>query len=97
MNKFAGPLRDWGVVLPWPKEGFRGLTPRQRTGIVVRAVAQTTLLVVAAQDLRRRPNEHVRGAKWLWAPVIAMNYLGIGPILYLLGGRRRHPSTEDAA
>jgi hypothetical protein len=85
----TGPLNDWGVVLPRPKTGFRGLTRRQQVGVVVRAVAQTGLMVVAARDLRRRPNEQVRGAKWMWAPVIAMNYLGIGPIVYLLGGRRR--------
>lgn len=89
MSTSVGPLTDWGVVLPWPKTGFRGLTRRQQVGVVVRAVAQTGLLVVAARDLRQRPNEQVRGAKWMWAPVIAMNYLGIGPIVYLLGGRRR--------
>jgi hypothetical protein len=89
MHRFTRPLRDWGIVLPWPKAGFRGLTGRQQVGIAVRAVAQTSLLVVAARDLRQRPNEQVRGTKWLWAPVIAMNYLGIGPIVYLLGGRRR--------
>jgi hypothetical protein len=89
MKGFAGALRDWGVVLPWPRDGWRGLTRRQQVGIAVRAVAQTGLFVVAARDLRRRPPEQVRGAKWLWALVVAMNYLGVGPIVYLARGRRR--------
>jgi hypothetical protein len=93
MERIAGALRSWGIALPWPEEGWRGLTTRQRVGLVVRGVAQAGLLVVAARDLRRRPPDQVRGNKWLWAPVIAMNYLGIGPIAYLVGGRRRrsHP------
>lgn len=46
------------------------------------------LLTVAARDLHRRPPEQVRGTKRLWVPVIAMNYMGAGPLIYLLGGRR---------
>jgi hypothetical protein len=89
MKRLAGALGAWGVALPWPHDGWRGLTRRQQVGIVIRAVAQTGLLIVAARDLRRRPSEQVRGPKWLWAPVVAVNYLGLGPIVYLVGGRRR--------
>lgn len=47
--------------------------------------------IVAARDLLRRPSDEVRGGrKWLWALAIAANYLGIGPIVYLIGGRRPH-------
>ena len=90
MDRFTAALRAWGVVVPWPKDGWRGLTPRQRAGMIVRGVAQTGLLIVAARDLRRRPPDQVRGSKWLWGPVVAMNYLGLGPIAYRIGGRRRH-------
>lgn len=92
VERIAGALRSWGIVLPWPEEGWRGLTARQRVGLVVRGLAQTGLLVAAARDLRRRPPDEIRGSKWLWGPVIAMNYLGIGPIAYLIGGRRRRSS-----
>jgi hypothetical protein len=90
MDRFLGALRSWAIVLPWPQDGWRGLTTRQQVALVIRAVAQTGLLIVAAKDLRRRPPEQVRGSKWLWAPVVATNYLGLGPIAYLAAGRR-HP------
>jgi hypothetical protein len=93
MDRFTRALRSWGVVLPWPKDGGGGLSTRQQVGLVIRGVAQTVVLIVAARDLRRRPRDQVRGSKWLWAPVLGMNYLGTGPIAYLVGGRRRgsHP------
>lgn len=43
--------------------------------------------VVAIGDLVRRPPGQVPGARW--APVIAVTCLGLGPVVYLLGGRRR--------
>ncbi|HSK89908.1 MAG TPA: hypothetical protein VK875_01215 [Euzebyales bacterium] len=90
MDRVTDGLRSWGVVMiPWPEQGWRGLTSRQRRGVVLRGMVQIGLLVVAVRDLVRRPAGQVRGAKWLWAPVIAVNYLGLGPIVYLLGGRRR--------
>jgi hypothetical protein len=90
MDRFTATLRSWGIVVPWPQDGWRGLSSRQRAGMIIRGVAQAGLLIVAARDLRRRPPEQVRGSKWLWAPVITMNYLGLGPLAYLIGGRRRH-------
>jgi hypothetical protein len=90
MDRLADMLRSWGVVIvPWPSEGWSGLTARQRRGVVVRGAAQMGLLFAAARDLRRRPASQVRGKKWVWAPVIAVSYLGLGPLTYLLGGRRR--------
>lgn len=98
MTRATGAFRSWGVVVAWPEDGWRGLSGRQQVGLVVRGVAQGGLLVVAARDLRRRPPDQVRGRKWLWVPVIAMNYLGVGPIAYLIGGRRRgSDAAADAA
>lgn len=90
MQRFTKALTSSGVVVrPWPREGWQGLTSRQQRGLVVRGAAQTALLLAAARDLWRRPADQVRGSKWLWALIIAVNYLGVGPIAYLLGGRRR--------
>lgn len=89
MNTVTGALESWGITVRWPQAGWRGLTRRQQVGIVLRTIAQAGLLTVAAWDLHRRPPELVRGTKRRWVPVIAMNYVGAGPLVYLLGGRRR--------
>lgn len=91
MSERTGALTSYGIVLPRKNRGWRHMTGRQRVGIVVRACLQTAVQIVAARDLLRRPSDEVRGGrKWLWALAIAANYLGIGPIVYLVGGRRPH-------
>jgi len=91
MSERTGALMSWGIVLPRGKRRWQDLTGRQRVGIVIRACLQTGLQIVALRDLVRRPRDGVRGGnKWLWAPAIAANYLGIGPIIYLIGGRTSH-------
>lgn len=91
MSERTGALTSWGIVLPRRQRRWQDLTGRQRTGIVIRACLQTSLQVVAVRDLVKRPSDEVRGGnKWLWAPVIGANYLGIGPIVYLIGGRTPH-------
>ena len=48
-------------------------------------VIQLVLMVVALWDLAHR--EKVRGPKWLWVILIIMGEM-IGPVLYLLVGRK---------
>jgi len=87
-NSASVILDSWGVALrrrtPW-----RELTPRQRKAMMVRGALQLGLLSVALNDLRRRPAGEIRGPKALWAAICCANYLGGGPIAYLLIGRRR--------
>ena len=91
MSERTGTLTSWGIVLPRGKRRWQALTGRQRVGIVIRACLQTGLQIVALRDLVRRPRDEVRGGnKWLWAPAIAANYLGLGPVIYLIGGRTSH-------
>jgi len=91
MSERTGALTSYGIVLPRQNRGWRHMTGRQRVGIVIRACLQTAVQIAAARDLLRRPSHEVRGGrKWLWALAIAANYLGIGPIVYLIGGRRPH-------
>lgn len=91
MSERTGALTSYGIALPRQNRGWRHMTGRQRVGIVIRACLQTAVQIAAARDLLRRPSDEVRGGrKWLWALAIAANYLGIGPIVYLIGGRRPH-------
>jgi hypothetical protein len=87
MNSALTQLDSWGVVLrhctPW-----RELTPRQRRGMIIRGTVQVGLLAAALNDLRRRPAAELNGPKVLWVAIACVNYLGIGPIIYFLFGRR---------
>jgi hypothetical protein len=55
--------------------------------MVLIGAAHVTVTTVTWRDLRRRPPEQVRGAKWFWRIVSGANTLG--SVLYLLFGRRR--------
>ena len=66
---------------------WRELGPGQRRSIVLSVVVQLALLVAALVDIRRRPQEEIRGNKWLWTAAAFVNF--VGPISYFLVGRRR--------
>jgi hypothetical protein len=53
--------------------------------------AQISLAATAWTDLARRSAAEVKGPKRVWAFVIAINF--IGPISYLVFGRRRPKTT----
>jgi Phospholipase_D-nuclease N-terminal len=72
---------------------WRDLTPRQKTALTVSAAVQFGLAAAAWTDLARRPPAQVRGPKWRWAALIAINYAG--PIIYFRWGRRRPPATSS--
>jgi hypothetical protein len=80
-------LDSWGIVLrrrtPWGE-----LTRRQRRGMIIRGTLQLGLLAAALNDLRRRPAAELNGPKLLWVAIACVNYLGIGPVIYFLFGRR---------
>lgn len=71
---------------PPAKKRWSDLSPARKAGIVVLGTVQIAVLAVAATDLVRRPPEQVRGPKWAWAPVLAVNF--VGPVAYLTCGRR---------
>jgi hypothetical protein len=70
---------------------WQDLSDQQRRMVVVGAVVQIGLEMVALRDLRRRPAELVRGPKWVWVPAMSVNFLG--PIAYFLVGRRRRAAA----
>lgn len=63
------------------------LSTGQRRGVVISGVVQVALLVAALVDIRRRPQEEIRGNKRVWALVSFVNF--VGPIAYFAFGRRR--------
>jgi hypothetical protein len=66
------------------------LSPRTRKIIIVGAVAESALKVVALVDLKRRSASEVHGPKWAWIPgLTVVNSAGIIPLAYLLRGRHK--------
>jgi hypothetical protein len=63
------------------------LTTTQQSLVVAAAAVEITLTTIAAADLARRPRSPVRGPRWAWALVLPIQ--PVGPVLYLLVGRRR--------
>lgn len=63
------------------------LSDSQRTAVVVGATVEVVLTTVALRDLRRRSRAEVRGPKFVWS--LACFVQPVGPIAYLLLGRRR--------
>lgn len=63
------------------------LSSAQRALVVGLGAVETVLTVVALVDLARRPAEQVRGNKWAWAGMCFVQ--PVGPVAYLVAGRRR--------
>jgi len=55
--------------------------------MVLGGVVQIGLLAAALTDIYRRPQEEIRGNKWLWMAAAFVNF--VGPISYFLFGRKR--------
>jgi uncharacterized protein (DUF2252 family) len=62
------------------------LSTGQQVRGAVAGVIQLALATAAWTDLAKRPDDEVNGRKWVWAIVIAVNF--IGPISYFIFGRR---------
>lgn len=65
---------------------WRDLTCGQKAALSVSAMMQFGLAAAAWTDLVRRPPAQVRGPKWRWAALIAVNFAG--PIAYFRWGRK---------
>ncbi len=77
------------------KKSWSDLSPAQQAAIVVGGAAELALTTYAGRDLVHRPSSAVRGPKVLW--LLAMVVQPLGPIAYLLVGRRGpRPSSPHA-
>jgi len=70
------------------------MRPTRRTVLAVLAAVQLALAGAAWVDLVRRPARLVRGPKWIWALVIAVNF--IGPLWYFRWGRIPAPLEDES-
>jgi len=71
------------------------MRPTRRAVVAVLAAVQLALAGTAWVDLVRRPARLVRGPKWIWALVIAVNV--VGPLWYYRWGRIPAPIDDAAA
>ncbi len=69
------------------KKSWADMTPTQKKIVVVAGVAEVAVTTWCLRDLKERPSALVRGPKLLWGP--AMSIQPLGPIAYLLWGRKR--------
>jgi hypothetical protein len=69
------------------KKRWSDFSPQQQTAIVLGAIAELIMTTIALGDLARRPARQVSGGKLLW--VLACFVQPIGPVLYLVVGRRQ--------
>jgi hypothetical protein len=69
------------------KRSWSELTLSQKVGVVLGSATQLGLLTAALADIRRRPQEEIRGSKRVWAATAFVNF--VGPLSYFLFGRRR--------
>ena len=68
------------------KKRWSDFSKGQRAAILVGSAIEVALTTVALADLARRPSGQVRGPKPLW--VLSCVVQPVGPIAYLVGGRR---------
>jgi hypothetical protein len=75
------------------KRRWSDLSERTRRLIIIGAVFEGTLKVLALIDMKRRPGTEIRGSKAKWAAaVVLINSMGAAPLAYLIFGRRNPQS-----
>jgi hypothetical protein len=77
------------MIIMARNKNWRDLRTREKAPLVLRGIVQFALLAAALVDIHRRPAEEINGSKWLWSAVALVNFMGIGPIVYFLLGRKR--------
>lgn len=69
------------------KKSWADMTPTQKKVVVVAGIVEVAVTTWCLRDLKQRPDSLVRGPKLLWVP--AMSVQPLGPIAYLVWGRKR--------
>lgn len=68
------------------KKKWSDLSTPAKVAVVVGSLVELALTAVAMRDLSKRSADEVRGPKWIWRLVSLVQ--PVGPILYLVLGRR---------
>lgn len=69
------------------KQKWSDLSPTAKALVIVGSLVELVLTTLALRDLSRRSAAQVRGPKLMWRLVAFVQ--PVGPIAYLLFGRRR--------
>ena len=69
------------------KKSWGEMTPTQKKIVAVAGIVEVAVTAWCVRDLKQRPADLVRGPKLLWVPALSIQ--PVGPIAYLLWGRRR--------
>jgi hypothetical protein len=69
------------------RKRWSDLSRRQQRLTIAAGAVELVLTTVSVVDLARRPAAEVRGPKGLW--LLAFLVQPVGPIAYLMNGRRR--------
>jgi hypothetical protein len=69
------------------RKQWSDLTTTQQALVVAGSAVEIALTTIALADLARRPRAQVRGPRWAWG--LALTVQPVGPVAYLLVGRRR--------
>lgn len=64
-----------------------------RIRIALAGLIQVTLLIAALWDLYHRDAEQIKGSKWMWTPIVFINF--IGPLAYFRFGRKQIAADAD--
>lgn len=64
-----------------------------RVRIAIAGIIQVGLLLAALWDLYHRDQEQLNGSKWMWTPILFINF--IGPLAYFRFGRKQLASDAD--
>lgn len=70
-------------------ERWDDLNPGLRRFLVVAGVTEGLLKLAVLVDLKRRPEDQIRGSKRAWTLSLLLNSAGLIPLSYFLWGRRR--------
>lgn len=73
------------------QRNWKELSGSQRARISIMSIAELIMSAWALLDLRRRPENEVRGSKKLWALLAFVQ--PVGPIAYLVWGRKKEKAA----
>src|SRR5690606_7606095 len=77
---------DAGTLPAMAQKKWSDLSTPAKVAVVVGSLVELALTAVAMRDLSKRSADEVRGPKWIWRLVSLVQ--PVGPILYLVLGRR---------
>lgn len=83
----CGAVAGYGPGMRMQRRRWSDLSRRQQGLTVAAGAIELALTTVSLVDIARRPAAEVRGPKGLW--VLAFLVQPVGPIGYLMKGRRR--------